>query len=142
MQSSFFSHFKNPHNAGEMPAADGRGRAGDTGCGVDISFFIRFDGEAIGAASFTATGSSAAIVAGSLLTDMICGRHWQEAAALPASGLESAIRSLRADGSSPNTIENAARFAIEALHGALEDSLRRGAFPWRQTMTVIPCSWP
>ena len=130
-----------------MAGADGRGRAGDDGCGVDISVFIRFAGEDIVEARFTATGSSAAIAAGSLLTPMINGTHWRQAAALPAPELAGALRSGKAredTGANEDTrnnavsatrIENASRFAIDALHASIEDSLHRGPFP---TSTVSP----
>ncbi len=134
MESLFYEHFRNPRNAVEIPDADGTGHAGAASCGAVISIYIRFDGDGIGSAGFQATGSSAAIAAGSLLTDMIVGRSWREAAALPESAIEAALSGtgLDEDNISPvklASIRSAAMFAIEALHAAFEDAIARGRFP-------------
>ena len=123
-------HFNYPRNAGEPGSADASGEAGDSGCGAVIRLYISFEDENICEANFLATGSSAAIAAGSLLTELIRGRGWRQAASLPAESLEDM---LGGDGpinaNRAASIKNAAFFAIEALHAALEDSIARGTFP-------------
>jgi len=169
MESVLLKHFINPKNVGELAGADGVGEAGEPGCGAVVRVFIRFKGEVIKQASFMATGSSAAIAAGSLLTESIIGKTWRAAAALPVAHLVKALgcnlnrgkgsaagAGGKAEGSVKATsdnalsskpasdrtghdlekgaakdvaLQNAAFFAIEALHAAFEDSFRRGTFP-------------
>jgi tRNA-specific 2-thiouridylase len=133
MNDLLSEHFSNPRNAGELTGADGVGLAGDAGCGAVIHIFIKFDGDRLAASRFLASGSSAAIAAGSLLTEMITGSTWREAASLAATTIEAALSPGPNDiSASPGglvAIKNAASFAVEALHGALEDSIRRVAFP-------------
>ncbi len=128
MDSIFLDHFQNPRNAGSLHGAHGSGQAGDENCGALIRMFLKFKGQAIGQATFLASGSSAAIAAGSLLTTLVMGRDWRRAAAIPAALL---VETLGRDDhfSSLKGINASAAFAIEALHRALEDSLRRGKFP-------------
>ncbi len=75
-----------------------------------------------------ASGSSAAIAAGSLLTEMIKGRHWRRAAALSATSLMERLGPARS-GTLLKSINVSSSFAIEALHRALGDSIRQGTFP-------------
>lgn len=127
MTSLLLDHFHNPRNAGELPGADGRGGAGDPGCGVVIKFFINFDAGNLAEARFQASGSSAAIAAGSLITEIITGRSWQEAARLPSATIEAALSGDSERGG--ESIRKAAFFAVESLHAALEDAIGRGTFP-------------
>ncbi|MHB9111446.1 MAG: tRNA 2-thiouridine(34) synthase MnmA [Thermoleophilia bacterium] len=122
----FLDHFNNPRNIGAMDDAHGAGRAGDPGCGVVIEFFLSYSGGEIDAASCQATGSSAAIACGSMLTGMVAGKDWRHAAAISEETLASA---LTGEGEVKPSLKTAAMFAVEALHAALEDSLRRDMFP-------------
>ena len=132
-------HFNKPRNHGKLSGEDGAGRAGDPGCGAVISLFIRFDGRDIGQAGFIASGSSAVIAAGSLLTCKIMGKSWQHAAAISSSSLAGELLNTgspdqfagpsQKNGLREDRIRQAAAFAIDALHAAIEDSIRRGSFP-------------
>ena len=137
-------HLRNPHNRREMSGADGKGSAGESGCGAEITLYVRFAGETILEAVFTASGSSAIIAAGSVLTEMLEGTHWKLSAAIPASAIHvslagkgvsedsrqrSASRGSAGSPLQPGSLAQACEFAIEALHGALTDALRRGTFP-------------
>ncbi|MHB8857966.1 MAG: tRNA 2-thiouridine(34) synthase MnmA [Thermoleophilia bacterium] len=123
-------HFDHPRNAGEPDRADGSGEAGDSGCGAVIRLYVSFDDENIGEAYFLASGSSAAIAAGSLLTELIRGKGWRQAASLPAELLEEMLGvDEPVNASRAAKIKNAAFFAIAALHAAMEDSIARGTFP-------------
>jgi len=156
-------HFRSPFNRGEMKESHGRGSAGTEACGAEITLFIRFAGSAggdgpgeagleepvgvrqrhegtIAAAAFTASGSSAMIAAGSILTQRLRGMGWRRAAAYSREEL---LAELGCGGPgdgpaesgsagrepSPGSPRQAAEYAIDALHAALEDSLRRGTFP-------------
>ncbi|MBI5870634.1 MAG: tRNA 2-thiouridine(34) synthase MnmA [Actinobacteria bacterium] len=126
MTDLFLDHFNNPRNCGAMADAHGAGRAGDPGCGVVIEFFLRYTGSDIATASSRATGSSAAIACGSMLTEMVTGKDWRHVAAISEEAL---ISVLAGGGEAKPSLKDAARFALEALHAALEDSLRRDTFP-------------
>jgi tRNA-specific 2-thiouridylase len=114
MESVLLDHFINPKNVGELAGADGIGEAGESGCGAVIRVFIKFDREVIKQASFMATGSSAAIAAGSLLTESIIGKTWRVAAALPTAHLVKALgynlsrgkgSAARADGKAESSVK-------------------------------------
>lgn len=122
----FLDHFNHPRNVGVMNDAHGSGRAGDALCGVIIEFFIRFADGRVEAASCQATGSSAAISCGSVLTEIVTGKHWRQVAAVSEASLTAA---LGGGGEVKPSLIMAAMYSIEALHGALEDSLRRNTFP-------------
>lgn len=133
-------HLQNPRNAGEIKAAHGAGEAGSAACGAVIRIHLRFRDGKIADASFQASGTVAVIAAGSILTDAIKGKSWQEAAACGVAGLRDLICDggveRDADGKSGaglmidgNKAAQVAQFSIEALHLALEDSFRRGNFP-------------
>ncbi|MDO8735971.1 MAG: tRNA 2-thiouridine(34) synthase MnmA [Thermoleophilia bacterium] len=126
MNDLFSDHFNNPRNVGMITDAHGAGQAGDPGCGVVIEFFLRFDHNRVDAASYKATGSSAAIACGSLLTELAAGENWRQVASIS----EKKLTLLLETGEEPKPALNiAAGFAIEALHSALEDSIRRKTFP-------------
>ena len=140
MRISLLEHFLNPSNTGEIAAADGAGVAGSAACGAVIKIFIRFRDGDIEDTSFQASGTGAAIAAGSIMTEAIKGKSWQEAAAYGIDVLRESIcgvgvaendagksrAGLKIDDS---RAAQAAQFAIEALHLAFADSFRRGRFP-------------
>jgi len=133
MNDLFRNHFNNPHNSGEPAETDGVGEAGDAGCGAVIRIFIKFEGDVVAEARFLATGSSAAIAAASLLMESINGRSWRHAAAISPGWIEAEL-GLGITGDNELTrsminLKNAATFAIDALHAAFEDSMRKGTFP-------------
>lgn len=147
MDNPLINHFRHPLNAGKLADAAGEGEAGDLGCGAVIRIYISFKDERIAAAGFEATGSSAAIAAGSLMTCLVKGKHWRQAAAISLADMESEM-GIGADeveigigaGNISQTpvsgqnlkrasVLNAANFAIDALHAAFEDAIKRGTFP-------------
>ncbi|MHB0866144.1 MAG: tRNA 2-thiouridine(34) synthase MnmA [Thermoleophilia bacterium] len=128
MDDPFLNHFRHPRHAGALADAHGTGEAGDPACGALVSIGIRFSGQNIVAAGFQATGSSAAIAAGSLLTEMITGADWRRAAAVSPGQLETALNPL-GESDRARSLAVAAGFAVEALHAALEDSARKNKFP-------------
>ena len=141
MDSVFKDHFYNPRNTGEMLDADGVGSAGNQDCGAQITIFLRFADDQICVSRYHATGSSAIIAVGSLLSVMITDMSWNEAAAIAYASLEKSLSYQTAGNrsatepvgamseSESGRLAQAADFAIEALHGAMEDSIRRGNFP-------------
>lgn len=133
MDDPVLKHFRNPQNVGELPGAHGFGQGGNPGCGAVVRIFISFDGQTIGQARFLATGSSAAIAAGSVLTGLITGKAWLEAAAVSQEAVEAQLGLPSGAGENGSrrraAIHSAAAFAVEALHGALEGAVRHELFP-------------
>lgn len=132
METPFEKHFLAPETAGELENPDGSGQAGEPGCGAVIRIDIRFRGESIDEAGFLASGAPSAIVVASILTGLVRGGGWRTAAAISPGQLISAARRSRGDESPPADaamLDRAASFAVEALHLALEDALRRDRFP-------------
>ena len=72
-------HYRNPRNVGMMEDANAIGHAGSLACGDAITLFIKFDenDKAI-AVKFLAYGCGSAIAAGSMLTEIIIGKHIDE----------------------------------------------------------------
>ncbi len=146
---AFNKHFRNPHNRRELPGAAGSGRAGEADCGAEVTIHLRFDGALISEASFLASGSSAIIAAASLLTQRLEGLDWKQAAAIPAGAIYISLAEGGGDESDmqrltdtvpvktavePGSLGQACEFAVEALHRAFEDTLRRGTFPAADTV--------
>lgn len=141
MRSSMIDdHFHDPYKRGVMADADGEGSAGETECGARVSVYIRFDGLRISEAAFTASGSKAAIACGSVLAKMLEGMSWKQAAAMPPASIAVALAGAeglrefldcRDAGRPPRqgSMPQAAEFAIDALHGALEKAISNGSFP-------------
>lgn len=127
MNDIFKDHFFHPRNTGVMADAHGAGKAGDAGCGVVFEFFLRFADGSVESARCQASGSSAAVACGSLLTEMVTGEGWRRTAAISEDTLTAA---LAGDEDVKPSLETAAMFAVESLHAALEDSVRNNRLPF------------
>ncbi|MHB9087599.1 MAG: tRNA 2-thiouridine(34) synthase MnmA [Thermoleophilia bacterium] len=91
---------------------------------------VKFSGETLTAA-LSAEGASTALAAADARAGRrVAGVDWRAAAAISAGGLEDEVaRNSGRGGQQDCPPERAAFFAVDALHRALEDSLRRGSFP-------------
>ena len=119
---------------GAKAGADGYGEAGSEACGARFRLSLFFEGPQVGKILIDAEGSAAAVAAGEALSRMASGKHWRGAAAIPAAEIEAALSPARRSQGQKLPAETASRekaagFAIEALHRALEDSIRRKRFP-------------
>lgn len=76
-----------------------------------------------------AAGQSAAIAAGSLLTEYITGKSWREAAALGPGPIERELLTAGGELINQAAAAVASAFAVEALHRALEDAIAGSNFP-------------
>ena len=73
-------HFKNPHNVGEIPDADGIGNVGNPVCGDIMRLYIKVDqNEIITDAKFKTFGCGSAIASSSLATEWLKGKSVDEA---------------------------------------------------------------
>lgn len=118
------------NNAFEQSGFDGFGSAGEEACGARISVALRFYGELIAGCQVRAEGASTAIAAADELEAMLDGASWRKAAAIGIDSLAGAARQRSGKGGRRQCPpRQAALFAVDALHGAFEDALRRGTFP-------------
>jgi nitrogen fixation protein NifU and related proteins len=67
-------HFRNPHNYGIIPNADGVGEAGNIVCGDVMSLYIKIKDDVITNVKFKTYGCAAAIATSSVITDLVKGK--------------------------------------------------------------------
>ena len=72
-------HFRNPHNVGQIPNADGIGHVGNVVCGDIMELYIKVENNIIIDAKFKTLGCGAAIATSSMVTDMVKGKSVDEA---------------------------------------------------------------
>ena len=75
------AHFRNPHNAGDLPGASSIVEVTNPVCGDILRLSVRVDNGIISAARFKTQGCVAAIASSSMLTVMLigeitCGNSW------------------------------------------------------------------
>jgi tRNA-specific 2-thiouridylase len=122
-------HFKKPLNRGAIGGADGVGHAGEAGCGAAITIYVAFAGDKVSRCGFEAEGASTAIAAGSAMCEAVAGMTWRDAAAVSTKAVCETISGGGKAGAVKCPPATAAEFAVDALHGAFEDAIRRKRFP-------------
>ncbi len=108
-------HFKNPHNMGEIPDADGIGSVGNPVCGDMMTIYIKVKDNRLTDIKFKTYGCGSAIATSSMVTDIAMGKT-----------LEEALKITRADvadqlGGLPPVKMHCSNLAADALHAAIED---------------------
>ena len=115
-------HFEHPRNVGEMENPSGVGTVGNVKCGDIMQMFIRVnDDEIIEEVSFKTFGCGAAIATSSMATEMIKGKHVDEALKLTNAAVVEAL-----EGLPPQKI-HCSVLAEEAVKLAIEDYKKRKA---------------
>lgn len=121
-------HFINPRNVGEIAAADAVGESGSMSSGQALTLSLKIDeDEIIRDAKFRVFGSPGAIAASSALTEMLKGKHIDEAARLTADDIAEYLGGLPPEKMhtcvmSMEALEDAyARFRGIELEAAVED---------------------
>jgi nitrogen fixation NifU-like protein len=87
-------HFRNPRNAGELPAPALRAEVTNPACGDQLRLTARFEGGRVAEARFLTRGCTASIAASSALTEWMVGKSYEELAALSASEIEAVLGGL------------------------------------------------
>jgi nitrogen fixation protein NifU and related proteins len=87
-------HFRNPHNAGELPAATATVEVSNPVCGDVLRLAVRLDSGRIADARFKSQGCVAAIAAGSVLTDLLRGKSPAEAREITPQEISEALGGL------------------------------------------------
>jgi len=73
-------HYRNPKNVGSIDNADAVGEAGSLACGDMLKLFLKVDKDGIiQDAKFQTFGCGSAVASSSILTEMIIGKHIDEA---------------------------------------------------------------
>ena len=73
------SHFRNPHNVGEIKDADGVGSVGNPVCGDMMTMYIKVKDDKIEDIKFKTYGCGAAIATSSMTTELAKGKTLKEA---------------------------------------------------------------
>lgn len=106
-------HFQHPHNAGVLLDATAVVEVTNPVCGDVMQLSVRVEGNRILAARFKTQGCTAAIAAGSVLTDLITRRTLDETRAITAQEISSSLEGL------PPATFHAAQLAADALSSLL-----------------------
>ncbi|MFQ6058345.1 MAG: Fe-S cluster assembly scaffold protein NifU [Anaerolineae bacterium] len=113
-------HFMNPRNVGVIPNADGVGREGNPVCGDMMEMFIKVNDQGIiEDIKFRTFGCGAAIATSSITTEMVKGKHIDEARQITKAAIAEAL------GGLPPIKMHCSVLAADALNAAIEDYEKR-----------------
>ena len=108
-------HFSNPRNCRIMQGSDGFGKFVSPGCGDSVWIYLKISGEHVSNITFQAFGCPSAIACGSMLTELVLGKHLDDAAQILDEHIISAL------GGLPEGREECSAIAARALHEAIYD---------------------
>jgi nitrogen fixation NifU-like protein len=108
-------HFKNPHNMGEIPDADGIGSVGNPVCGDMMTIYIKVKDNRLTDIKFKTFGCGAAIATSSMVTELAKGKTLEEAMKITRGNVADALEGL------PPIKMHCSNLAADALHAAIED---------------------
>lgn len=108
-KDALIEHFRNPHNAGELPDATATAEVTNPVCGDVMRLAVRVEGGRIAAARFKTQGCVAAIASSSVLTDMLGGKTCAEARKITPEQISSAL------GDLPPATFHAAQLCTDAV---------------------------
>lgn len=91
---TLLEHFRNPRNAGHLPPPAITVDVTNPACGDMLRLSARFEGGRVAEARFQVRGCTAAIAAGSALTQWMTGKTRQELQALTAEIIDLALGGL------------------------------------------------
>lgn len=112
-------HFKNPHNMGEIPDADGVGTVGNPVCGDLMTMYIKVKGNRLQDIKFKTYGCGSAIATSSMITDIARGKTLEEALKITRADVADSL------GGLPPVKMHCSNLAADALHAAIEDYYKR-----------------
>ena len=108
-------HFRNPHNMGEIPDADGVGTVGNPVCGDLMTIYIKVKDDRLVDVKFKTFGCGAAIATSSMVTDLAKGKTLDEAMKITRANVAENL------GGLPPVKMHCSNLAADALHVAIED---------------------
>jgi nitrogen fixation NifU-like protein len=89
-------HFRNPRNTGELAPPAESVEAMNPACGDLLKLYVLWEGDKVADVRYQVRGCTAAIAAGSALTEWMLGRTRREVAGLDAASIEQALGGLPA----------------------------------------------
>jgi len=107
--------FRNPHNMGEIPDADGIGTVGNPVCGDLMTIYIKVKDNRLEEVKFKTFGCGAAIATSSMVTDLAKGKTLEEALKITRADVANEL------GGLPPVKMHCSNLAADALHVAIED---------------------
>ncbi len=108
-------HFKNPHNMGEIPDADGVGTVGNPVCGDLMTIYIKVKDNRLEDIKFKTFGCGSAIATSSMITELAKGKTLEEAMKITRANVADEL------GGLPPVKMHCSNLAADALHAAIED---------------------
>ncbi len=112
-------HFRNPHNMGEIPNADGVGTVGNPVCGDLMSIYIKVKDNRLEDVKFKTFGCGAAIATSSMVTDLAKGKTLDEAMKISRANVADSL------GGLPPIKMHCSNLAADGLHAAIQDYLKK-----------------
>ena len=112
-------HFRNPHNMGEIPNADGVGTVGNPVCGDLMSIYIKVKDNRLEDVKFKTFGCGAAIATSSMVTDLAKGKTLDEAMKISRADVADSL------GGLPPIKMHCSNLAADGLHAAIQDYLKK-----------------
>jgi len=112
-------HFRNPHNMGEIPNADGVGTVGNPVCGDLMTIYIKVKDNAIEDIKFKTFGCGAAIATSSMITELAKGKTLEEAMKISRGDVADSL------GGLPPIKMHCSNLAADGLHAAIQDYLKK-----------------
>jgi len=112
-------HFRNPHNMGEIPDADGVGTVGNPVCGDLMTIYIKVKENRIEDIKFKTFGCGAAIATSSMITELAKGKTLEEAMKITRGDVADSL------GGLPPIKMHCSNLAADGLHAAIQDYLKR-----------------
>ena len=121
-------HFAHPRNVGEIEDANGVGTVGNAKCGDIMKMYLKVDeNEIITDVKFKTFGCGAAIATSSMATEMIKGKHINDAMALTNKAVAEALEGL------PAQKMHCSVLAEEAIKSALKNYYDRNGIAYDKT---------
>ncbi len=108
-------HFRNPRNVGVIENADGVGEVGNPKCGDIMKIYLKIDDSIISDVKFETFGCGSAIASSSMATELIKGKHIDEALSLTNKAVTEALDGL------PAHKLHCSVLAEEAIKAAMKD---------------------
>jgi nitrogen fixation NifU-like protein len=112
-------HFSNPRNVGEIKEADGVGEVGNAKCGDIMRIYLQVENDIITDVKFKTFGCGAAIATSSMVTEMVKGKHLDEALEISNQAVAEAL------GGLPPQKMHCSNLAADALHEAIKDYIAK-----------------
>jgi nitrogen fixation NifU-like protein len=112
-------HFRNPHNMGEIPDADGVGTVGNPVCGDLMTIYIKVKDNRIEDVKFKTFGCGAAVATSSMVTDLAKGKTLEDAMKITRGDVADEL------GGLPPIKMHCSNLAADALHVAIEDYYKK-----------------